>query len=330
MLPLTEGQRGEAIRDFQRRLGAAGFPSPGDVSGVFGKSTREATSTFQRQRGLHVSGTCDEPTWLTLVEAGFTLGDRLLLLGAPQQRGDDVASLQTALNHLGFDCGRPDGIMGPATVRALEDFQRNCGLLADGVCGVHTVRMIELVSRQSGTGPGVAAVRESEPITAHASLGTLRIVVGQFGGLSSISRSLARRLRDAGATVISTDEYEAGAHAAAANRFGASLYIGFEARSDTRSTISYFGVSTFESVGGRTLASQAAEQLQHVLAIAPELRGMRLAVLRETRMPAVLCSLGPVREVVDATDAIASALVAAIVAWSSSPMTDRRPSPPIT
>jgi N-acetylmuramoyl-L-alanine amidase len=291
-------------------------------------STREATSTFQSQRGLHVSGTCDEPTWLTLVEAGFTLGDRLLLLGAPQLRGDDVATLQTALNHLGFDCGRPDGIMGPATARALEDFQRNSGLTADGVCGIHTVRMLELVSRQSGTGPGVAVVRENEPMSAHASLATLRIVVGQFGGLSSISRSLARALRDAGATVISTDEYEGGAHAAAANRFGANLYIGFEARSNERSIISYFAVPTFESVGGRTLASQTADHLQNVFAVAPEMRGMRLPVLRETRMPAVLCSLGPVREVVDATDAIASALVLAIVAWASSPMTDRHPDSP--
>ena len=240
-------------------------------------------------------------------------------------RGDDVASLQTALNHLGFDCGRPDGIMGPATARALEDFQRNSGLTADGVCGVHTVRMLELVSRQSGTGPGVAVVRENESMTSHASLSTLRIVVGQFGGLSSISRSLARALRDAGATVISTDEYEAGAHAAAANRFGASVYIGFEARSDERSIISYFAVPTFESVGGRTLASQTVDHLQQELAVAPELRGMRLPVLRETRMPAVLCSLGPVREVVDATDAITVALVAAIVAWAESPLTDRHP-----
>ncbi len=290
---------------------------------MFGASTREAVASFQRQRGLHVSGTCDEPTWLTLVEAGFTLGDRLLLLGAPQLRGDDVAALQTALNHLGFDCGRPDGIMGPATARALEDFQRNSGLSADGVCGIHTVRMLELVSRQSGTGPGVAVVRENESMTAHVSLSTVRIVVGQFGGLSSISRSLARALREAGATVISTDEYEAGAHAAAANRFGANLYIGFEARSDERSIISYFAAPTFESVGGRTLASQAAARLEPVFAVAPEVRGMRLPVLRETRMPAVLCSLGPVREIVDATDAIASALVLAIVAWASSPMTDR-------
>ncbi|HYN33015.1 MAG TPA: hypothetical protein VES40_10350, partial [Ilumatobacteraceae bacterium] len=152
---------------------------------------------------------------------------------------------------------------------------------------------------------------------------TLRIVVGQFGGLSSISRSLARALRDAGATVISTDEYEAGAQAAAANRFGASLYIGFEATSDKRSMISYFAVPTFESVGGRTLATLAVERLQHVIMVTPEVRGMRLAVLRETRMPAVLCSLGPVREIVDATDAIATALVAAIGAWASSTMTGR-------
>ncbi len=298
------------------------------MSGVFGASTREATARFQRQRGLHVSGTCDEPTWLTLVEAGYTLGDRLLLLGAPQLRGDDVATLQTALNHLGFDCGRPDGIMGPATARALVDFQRNSGLTPDGVCGVHTLRMLELVSRQSGTGPGVAVVRENETITAHTSLATMRIVVGQFGGLSSISRSLARALRAAGATVMSTDEYEAGAHAAAANRFGADLYIGFEARSDERSIVSYFAAPTFESVGGRTLASQVAARLQDVFADTPELRGMRLAVLRETRMPAVLCSLGPVREVVDATDAIAGALVVAMVAWAASPMTDRHPESP--
>ena len=72
---------------------------------------------------------------MALVEAGWRLGDRLLVLAAPQLRGDDIAELQDALNQLGFDCGRPDGIFGPATVRALEDFQRNGGLTPDGICG---------------------------------------------------------------------------------------------------------------------------------------------------------------------------------------------------
>lgn len=271
---------------------------------------------------MHANGVCDEPTWLALIEAGWKFGDRLLLLGAPQQRGDDVATLQEHLNHLGFDCGRPDGIMGPATSRALEDFQRNSGLTADGVCGAKTVKMLDLVSRQSGTGPGVAAVREHATQFSHDSLRTMRVVIGQFGGLSSISRSVSRTLRAAGAAVMSTDEYEASAQAAAANRFGATVYIGFEAVSDMRSTVSYFAVPAFESVGGRRLALSTVDRLQPVLTVPPELRGMRLAVLRETRMPAVLCSLGPVRDVVDATDPIAGAILAAVIDWSLTPLAD--------
>lgn len=286
------------------------------MPGVFGASTADAVAEFQRRRGLHVSGTCDEHTWLALVEAGWRLGDRLLVLAAPQLRGDDIAELQDVLNQLGFDCGRPDGIFGPATVRALEDFQRNGGLTADGVCGPSTVRMLELLRRQTGSGPGVASVREA--LTAHTSLRTLRLVVGQFGGLSTIARSVTRALRADGATVMSTDEYEASAQAAAANRFGAHAYLGFEARPDARSLVSYFAVPTFESIGGRALATQVAAHWCSTSLPPPEVRGMRLPVLRETRMPAVLCSLGPVREAVDAADAVTTAVVDAVTAWTTS------------
>ena len=117
---------------------------------------------------------------------------------------------------------------------------------------------------------------------------------------------------------MSTDEYEAGAQAAAANRFGAHVYLGFEARSDGRSLISYFAVPTFESIGGRALATQIATNWCSLVLPVPEVRGMRLPVLRETRMPAVLCSLGPVRAAVDATDAVTDAVVTALTAWTSS------------
>jgi N-acetylmuramoyl-L-alanine amidase len=119
---------------------------------------------------------------------------------------------------------------------------------------------------------------------------------------------------------MSTDEYEAAVQAAAANRYGATLYIGFEAVPDKRSTISYFAVPTFESIGGRALAKAVSYELSPILDPPPDLQGMRLAVLRETRMPAVLCSLGPVRDVVDSTDAIVDALVSAISSWGSSPL----------
>lgn len=282
--------------------------------------------SFQIARGLHESGRCDEHTWLALVEAGWRLGDRLLMLTAPQLRGDDVAQLQSALSHLGFDCGRPDGIFGPATMRALEDFQKNGGLSVDGICGPRTGHMLEVLSRQSGSGPGVASLRENEAMIAgRGALPTLRIVVGQFGGLSSIARAVARTLRQSGASVMSTDEYEAPAQAAAANRFGADAYIGFEARVDAASSVSYFAVPTFESVGGRSLADRIVRALAPELEGSVTLQGMRLPVLRETRMPAVLCSLGPVRHVVDATDPIASAILDAVAQWAVSPLTTQPP-----
>jgi N-acetylmuramoyl-L-alanine amidase len=112
--------------------------------------------------------------------------------------------------------------------------------------------------------------------------------------------------------------------AAAANRFGASVYIGFEARSDVRTLITYFAVPTFESVGGRALAARVAEQLGATALSPAELLGMRLPVLRETRMPAVLCSLGPVREVVDATTAITAAIVDAVTRRAASPLSEQR------
>lgn len=241
------------------------------------------------------------------------------MLSAPMLRGDDVTELQNGLNHLGFDCGRPDGIFGPATGRALDDFQRNSGLRVDGICGQQTVQTIQVVSRQSGTGPGVASIRESEGFRVQPSMSSQRIVVGQFGGLSSIARSVRRGLREAGANVMPTDEYEATAQAAAANRFGATVYLGLEARTETESTISYFAVPSFESIGGRSLATQVVNALHGTLDCPPVLQGMRLPVLRETRMPAVLCSIGPVRDVIAASHQVTDALIRAVSAWSDAP-----------
>jgi len=44
----------------------------------------------------------------------------------------EVRTLQTALNQRGFDSGKPDGQIGPATRQALRQYQRSQGLPADG------------------------------------------------------------------------------------------------------------------------------------------------------------------------------------------------------
>jgi N-acetylmuramoyl-L-alanine amidase len=236
-------------------------------------------------------------------------------------RGDDVGALQAALGRLGFDCGRVDGIFGPLTLHALEDFQRNSGLLADGVCGPVTVRAITLLGRQTGSGPGIAAVRELATFATSRSFGDLRIVVGQFGGLSSLSRRLAQALRHHGATVVSTDEPDPSAQAAYANRFAATVYVGFEARAESCSTVSYYAVAEFESVAGRALADMLVQTFDHRAGLRATASGMRLPVLRETRMPAVLCSLGPVQRVVDDAASLVTAVVEALRVWAATPIT---------
>ena len=240
------------------------------------------------------------------------------MLVAPNLRGDDVSDLQATLARIGFDCGRVDGIFGPRTARALEDFQRNSGLYVDAVCGPDTVKALQVLARQTGSGPGVSAVRELESLTAGArELAELRVVVGQFGGLSALSRKLVQALRHRSATVAATDEPDAAAQAAAANRFAANVYIGFEAGLDAGATVHYYAVPQFESAGGRRLAEAIeTECAAEVPTCAPVVAGMRLPVLRETRMPAVLMTLGDVQLALDHAPDLVRAVVAALGLWS--------------
>ena len=240
----------------------------------------------------------------------------MLLLTSPNLRGDDVAELQGRLARLGFDCGRVDGILGPLTSRALCDFQTNCGLPADGVCGHDTVRALDRVIGQTGSGPGIAAVRERERLrSSPTSLVNLRIVVGQFGGLSTIARSIAREVRLAGAQVMSLDEPDAVAQAVAANQFGAQLYLGLEGRLDQHSTVHFYQVPTFESVGGHSLATCLTVEFSSIGLVTADPVGMRLPVLRETKMPAVLVSVAPVRQAVDAAHDLGTAVLRAVETW---------------
>jgi N-acetylmuramoyl-L-alanine amidase len=287
---------------------------------VYCHSTEAAVRGFQRRRGLHDHGQCDEPTWLALVEASWRLGDRPLRLVAPFLRGDDVGALQASLGRLGFDCGRVDGIFGPATARALEEFQRNCGLEVDGIFGPATVRALEINGARTGSGPGVATLRELEQLESVASLHELRVVVGQFGGLGALARQVAQSLRPRGARVIAVDELDPSIQAAAANRYGATAYVGFEARPDDQSAVAYYATEGFESAGGQALATHLVHHFAAIAGLAStRMVGMRLAVLRETRMTAVVCSIGPVQRVVDATPDLSDAVVEALAAWAESP-----------
>jgi len=184
------------------------------------------------------------------------------------------------------------------------------------------VRMLQVYARQSGTGPGVSVVRELATLTAHArTLADLRIVIGQFGGLSALTRPLVQALRQRSATVVASDETDAASQAASANSFQANVYVGIEAQADAPTYVHYFAVPQFESAGGRALAELVAEHTTaRLTGFEPVLTGMRLPVRRETRMPADLIVLGAVQEALDQSSELVAAVVSALEDWTQRPL----------
>jgi N-acetylmuramoyl-L-alanine amidase len=316
-MALSPGDTGEDVRRLQLRLGAAGFlPDSGIVLAIYCSGTAQAVASFQADRGLPPTGVCDDDTWHTLLEASWNLGDRVLMLRSPNLRGDDVAELQRLLSRLGFDCGRIDGIFGPLAATAIREFQENAGLDVDGVCRISTVETLRLLSRQTGDGPGIAAIRDLETLRQGQPLDTKRVAIGQFGGLSALTRVLMTSLRDHGAMLLHTEDTTASAQAAHANLFGADVFVGFEAAAERVARVSYYAVPAFESAGGRALAHLVERHLRDVVR-GVDIVGLRLPILRETKMPAVLISLGPTDEIVERAERIAEAVYLALLAWSA-------------
>lgn len=143
MKPIVLGARGPAVEDIQRRLLILGYElGPTGVDGVFLGKTYEAVRAFQRKLDLSDDGVVGPETWSALVDSTFALGDRMLYLRLPYFHGNDVRTLQKALNVLGFATGDADGIFGAFSERAVREFQRSCGQLADGIVGPETVRAL--------------------------------------------------------------------------------------------------------------------------------------------------------------------------------------------
>jgi len=139
-------------------------------------------------------------------------------------RGDDVVDLQHRLNALGFDAGREDGIFGPHTSRALQEFQRNAGLAPDGIGGPEAIAaLLRLGAMSAGS---VAEVREREMLRDPRSLRGMRIYLATGPELHGLGDALVRRLIDAGAEAIldpsGADDAEL---AAAANDLRADLFL---------------------------------------------------------------------------------------------------------
>lgn len=323
VLPLLEGDCGDAVADVQRRLVAMGFGPVSDPNGQFGRATRAALEAFQLRRGLRVDGICGRNTWQTLVEAGHRLGDRLLYRRRPMLRGDDVAELQQRLSALGFYPGRVDGIFGDVTAAALREFQENAALPVDGILGHDTLAELRRVEAR-GSGPPrlVSTVRARERLRqTPPTLAGRHVAIGEPGGLAVPAAALRRQLLAHGARVTTLHHPDDSAQAQGANGARADAYVALRLEPDRPGCLSaFYSGYRDESIEGRLLAHAVQRRVPAALHI-PDLgvRGMSLAILRETRMPAVMVEIGPASLVVEHGATLGEALAGALAAWASSP-----------
>lgn len=334
---LHRGDRGDAVRDIQARLASLGYSIDPVEHGGFGSTTERAVREFQERRRLLIDGIVGDHTWSELVEAGYVLGARILYLRYPYFRGDDVRALQAAMNLLGFDAGKEDGIFGARTDRAVIEFQRNVGLPTDGIVGMTTLAAVRRL-RPAGPGPGRAEVREAEALRRlSASLEGARIAIdagpgaGHDLGLQLVAELAGRGavpffIGTEGATPSDSDRADA------ANQAGAEILVGVNVNAsgvpgaDGVTTI-YYGREGWISQAGRRLAELIHRELTSGLGLADLGTHPRsLPILRETRMPAVLIeTTGPESLVASMPRAIADSIEA--FAGGREPPASASPSP---
>jgi N-acetylmuramoyl-L-alanine amidase len=319
-MALMLGDRGDAVRDLQHRLGRCGLVIDAAEVGSFGTSTATAVSAFQEQRGLVPTGDCDDHTWSSLVESNYRLGDRPLRISRPLLRGDDILDLQQRLSGLGFDVGWIDGIYGPLTASAVEEFQRNAGLEADQTCGMLTVRQLNVLSQRLVNLHPVASILEAERLRNQpTTLMGRRLIVGHDGGLAQLAHGVARRLRRQGVLVQTVDHADQSQQARAANAFEADVVVSLTDAGQGDS-VSFYVTDGFRSQGGERLAHLLGSAFSECELPTLDIIGRRLPILRETRMPAVLIDLSDLADALAHLDAYVEAVTAAISAWVVEPL----------
>jgi N-acetylmuramoyl-L-alanine amidase len=330
---LRRGDRGAAVVEIRAALATLGLvtnPEENPTTGrhvavdVFDADLDHAVRTFQQRRGLLVDGVVGEATHRALREASYRLGARTLAhqFGAPMY-GDDVATLQSRLQELGFYTALVDGYFGLQTHNALMSYQREFGLAADGICGPETLRSLYFLgSRVTGGSPH--AIREEEQVRRSGPrLSGKRIIIdpgrgGDDRGLivngaggpvseADILWDLASRLEGRMTAigmeaVVSRPSNRSPAdieRAAIANALGADIMISLRCEGQTSPVPSgvasfYFG-SPHGSVS--TIGRNLADFIQREVVARTGLRDCRTHgrtwdLLRLTRMPTVQVDVG--------------------------------------
>lgn len=88
---------------------------------------------------------------LVITAVAFSYRESTATLSKLGSRGQEVRQVQQKLKELGLYTGSVDGIYGTATQKAVRQFQKNCGITADGIAGPKTLLYLGLSSGSGGS-----------------------------------------------------------------------------------------------------------------------------------------------------------------------------------
>ena len=206
-------------------------------------------------------------------------------------------SYRRRLSRLGFDPGRVDGIFGDQTATALMDFQRNAGLLADGILGRRTLDELARFSIRAGATNLVTPLRERLAVArGRSDLQGRRFAVVEPGGFATGASAVCRALRDAGAAggppVLAPRPVAPGGRRER-DRRGLPRRHPARARGPLVHAPPTTGVSATSPRQAGDSPSSCRPSFPPSLGLDDGgIVGMALPILRETRMPAVEIQLG--------------------------------------
>ena len=89
---------------------------------------------------LHINGKCPYSVTATDTEKSTSTntGKSTALVKTK------IIQIQEKLNKLGYDCGKADGVIGKKTKTAIKAFQKDKGLIVDGIIGSETLDALGL------------------------------------------------------------------------------------------------------------------------------------------------------------------------------------------
>ena len=94
---------------------------------------------------------------IVITAIAYTYAETRQTLSQLGSRGQEVRQIQQKLKQLGFYSGSVDGVYGTATQKAVRQFQKNCGITADGIAGPKTLLYLGLGSGGSSSVGGYSS-----------------------------------------------------------------------------------------------------------------------------------------------------------------------------